>query len=172
MATGTPVRLRAALGTIANRLGNVTVNRWYVIQRNALDFEEKRDGAWRNYVDTSLTDIWSVVSGSCTTPYRGEVIAEPSPYAWWAMDDQPLSGGVQPSSLRNAAPGNTNVLNITPASGGVTAGDSYSTTGTDLSTTYGTSGGAAAVGGHVAGRPAAGLDVRRPAVLPGVLRDV
>jgi Concanavalin A-like lectin/glucanases superfamily len=123
-ATGTPVRVRMALGTIAG----TTYNRWYVWQRHGLAFPEKRNRALRGYVPLTLTDIWSVVSGSCPTPYRGEV-QQDSPYAWWPMDDQPLSGGVQPASLRNAAAGNTSVLTIYGASGGVTPGTMYSTTG-------------------------------------------
>ena len=133
IVTGTPVRLRVALGTLTGPLGSTTVNRWHVVQRNLLDAEEKRDSNMRTFVDMSLTDIWSVVSGSCPSPYRGEV-RQDNPYAWWAMDDQPLSGGVQPASLRNSASGNTNPLTIYGASGGVTLGDAYSTAGTDATT--------------------------------------
>ena len=117
IVTGTPVRLRVALGTLTGPLGSTVVNRWYVIQRNMLDAEEKRDSNMRNFVDMSLTDIWSVVSGSCPSPYRGEV-RQDNPYAWWTGDDQPLSGGVLPTTLRNSAAGNTNVLNITLSPGG------------------------------------------------------
>ena len=132
VTTGTPVRLRAALGTI----GGVTVNRWYVFSRNALEWPEKRNDAWRTYVETAITDIWSVVAGSCPTPYRGEILAEASLYGWWTMDDQPLAGGVQPTSLRNSAPGNTTTMGIYPSGAGVTAGDAYTTTGTDATATY------------------------------------
>lgn len=130
VTTGTPVRVRAALGTIKGTV----YNRWHILQRNALAFPEKRNTkTTRNYVPLTTTDIWSVAGTSCPTPYRGEV-RQDSPQSWWPMDDQPLSGGVQPVSLRNSAAGNTNVLTINAASGGVTAGDSYSTTGTDLTT--------------------------------------
>ena len=129
VTTGTPVRLRVALGTITGPLGSTVTDRWYVFSRNALDFEEKRNDAWRNYVDTALTDIWSVVGASCPSPYRGEVIAEASLQSWWAFDDQPLAGGVQPTSFLNSAPGNTTVMNVIAAPGGVSAGNAYTTNG-------------------------------------------
>jgi len=127
VTTGTPLRMLFALGTY----GGVPVDRWYCWQRNALDWTEKRDESLRNYVETGLTDGWSVVGASCPTPYRGEVLQD-GPYAWWPMDDQPLSGGVLPTALLNAAPGNSSTLNVLANS--VTAGDQYSTTGTDLTT--------------------------------------
>ena len=46
-------------------------------------------------------------------------------------NQEPLAGGVQPTQLANAAAGNTTPLVIYGASGGVTAGDSYTTTGVD-----------------------------------------
>ena len=130
VVTGTPVRLRVALGTLTGPLGSTTVNRWYVIARNMRAAQEKRDSNMRNYVDMSLTDIWSVVSGSGPSPYRGEV-EQDNPQSWWAFDDQPLAGGVQPTQMVNSAAGNTNPMVIYGASGGVTAGDSYTTTGVD-----------------------------------------
>jgi hypothetical protein len=130
VVTGTPIRLRAALGTLTGPLGATVVNRWYIVQRNMLDAQEKRDSNMRTFVDMSLTDIWSVVSGSCPSPYRGEV-RQDNPYAWWPMDDQPLAGGVLPTSLRNAAAGNNTVLTIEAAAGGVTAGDTYTVGGLD-----------------------------------------
>jgi hypothetical protein len=134
VVTGTPIRLRCAIGTLADRNGNAVANRWYVVQRNILDIPEKRNDAWRNYVEMSLTDIWSVVAGSCPSPWRGEVLQDLAGTAgwWWPMDDQPLSGGVLPTSLRNAAPGNSTALQIIPSPGGVGSQDAYSTTGTDL----------------------------------------
>lgn len=125
--TGTPLRVRFALGTMAG----VDYNRWYVFSRNALEWPEKRNDAMRNYVDTATTDIWSVVAGSCPSAYRGEILQEASLYSWYTMDDQPLSGGVQPTSLVNSAPGNTTVLSVLASPGGVTAGDAYTTTGVD-----------------------------------------
>lgn len=136
VVTGTPLRLRCALGSFTGPEGTTVINRWYVLARNALEFPEKRNDAWRNYVETALTDIWSVVSASCPTPFRGEILAESSLYAWWTMDDQPLSGGVQPTSLRNSAPGNTNTLGIYASPSGVSSGDAYTTTGTDATSTY------------------------------------
>ena len=49
------------------------------------------------------------------------------------MDDQPLSGGVQPTSLRNSASGNANPLTIYGAPAGHRRG-AYSTAGTDATT--------------------------------------
>lgn len=130
VATGTPVRVRMALGTIAG----VTYNRWYTWVRNGLAFPEKRNKALRGYVPLSLTDMWSVASASCPTPYRGEVRAS-GPYAWWPMDDQPLSGGVQPSSLRNAALGNTNTLSIIISPNGTGPTNAYGTDGFSFGST-------------------------------------
>jgi hypothetical protein len=126
--TGTPLRLRMALGTI----GGVTVNRWYVIQRNAEQWPQHIDPTYRRMINATATDIWSVLASSGPSPYRGEV-EQDSPYAWWPMDDQPLAGGVLPTSLRNFASGNTNVLNVIASPGGVSSQDPYSTTGTDIS---------------------------------------
>ena len=124
VTTGVPLRIRAAIGTI----GGVTANRWYVIQRFAEQWPQQIDAAFRRFVTVTATDIWSALAAPEPTPYRGEIIQD-NPYAWWACDDQPLSGGVQPTSLRNNAPGNTNTLTINAASGGVTAGNGYTTTG-------------------------------------------
>ena len=82
--TGTPLRLRCALGTV----GGVAVNRWYVLQRNALEWDEKRNDAWRNYVDVSITDLWSAVAGACPSPYRGEIyqdLAITGTGWWWPL---------------------------------------------------------------------------------------
>jgi len=128
--TGTPVRVRMALGTIAG----VTYNRWYTWTRNGLAWPEKRNKALRGYVPLTLTDIWSVVSGSCPSPYRGEV-EQDGPYGWWPMDDQLLAGGVLPVTLRNAAAGNPNALTIYSQSGGVQAGHMFSTDGHDATVT-------------------------------------
>ena len=98
VTTGVPLRIRAAIGT----LGGVTANRWYVIQRNAEKWPQKIDAAYRRYIEATATDIWSTMAAPGPTPYRGEVIQD-APYAWWAMDDQPLAGGVQPTVLRNSA---------------------------------------------------------------------
>lgn len=126
--TGTPIRIRAALGTI----GGTTYNRWYTIRRYAKDFPEQRDSELQlGLVPMGLTDIWSANSANCPTPYRGE-LAQDLPYAQWMLDDQPLSGGVQPTSLLNSAPGNTNPLTVYAAPGGVSVSDQYSTSGADL----------------------------------------
>jgi hypothetical protein len=123
--TGTPIRVRMALGTIAG----ITYNRWYTWTRNGLAWPEKRNKALRGYVPLTLTDVWSVVSAAGPTPYRGE-IQQDSPYAWWPCDDQPLAGGVLPTSLRNAALGNTSVLNIVVSPNGTGPTNAYATDGT------------------------------------------
>ena len=129
VVTGTPIRIRAAIGSI----GGVTVNRWYCISRNAEEWPQEITDIYRRYAPATGTDIWSALSASDPTPYRGEVTQD-SPYAWWPCDDQPLAGGVLPTSLQNAALGNTNVLIIQPTSAGVAPGDAYGTAGTDLTT--------------------------------------
>lgn len=124
LVTGTPLRIRAALGVI----GGVTVNRWYVISRNMQEWPQQIDPAYRRYITGTGTDIWSVLSASGPSPYRGEVYQD-SPYAWWPMDDQPLTGGVLPASLRNSAQGNTNVLNVVLSPNGATAQNQYGVNG-------------------------------------------
>ena len=126
VTSGTPLRIRAALGT----LGGITSNRWYVIQRNAQEWPEEIDESFRRFSPATGTDIWAATSAAGPTPYRGEVYAD-NPYAWWPCDDQPGSGGVLPTFLLNAAPGNTNNLNIHASPAGVGAGDAYTTTGVD-----------------------------------------
>jgi hypothetical protein len=122
LTAGVPVRLRLALGTIKG----VTYNRWYVISRFANSWPEKRTAkSWRGYVEAGLTDTWSIASASCATPYRGEVEID-NPGWWWPCDDQPLAGGVLPTSLRNAAKGSTTVLNVVPSPSGVSSQDAYS----------------------------------------------
>jgi hypothetical protein len=127
--TGTPVRARFALGT----LGGVTADRWYVWQRFVQSWPEQRTpGAWLGTVPSAASDVWSVTSSTCYTPYRGEVAAD-APYAQWPMDDPPGTGGVQPTSLRNTAAGNTNPMLISASPNGVAVQDCYSTGGADLS---------------------------------------
>ena len=122
--TGNPIRIRAAAGT----LGGAVFNRWYVIQKNAQEWPQEITDIHRRYAPVTATDIWSVMSAPCFTPYRGEVY-EDAPYAWWPCDDQPLTAGVLPTSLRNAAPGNTNVLNIVLSPNGATSLFYYDTHG-------------------------------------------
>jgi hypothetical protein len=124
VTTGTPIRLRCALGT----MGGVAYNRWYVTSRNALSWPEKRNKAMRNFVDATFSDLWSVVSKSSPTPYRGEV-EQDAPYAWWPLDDQLLTGSVLPVAMRNAAVGNANVLSIALSPAGAMDSASYSTAG-------------------------------------------
>ena len=104
---GTPVRIRAALGT----LGGVTANRWYILQRNAEEWGEEIDEAYRRYSPVTGTDLWAALSATPPTFYRSEVY-EDNPYAWWPCDDQPGSSGVLPAALLNAAVGNANTLNV------------------------------------------------------------
>ena len=112
---GTPLRIRAAIGT----LGGVTSNRWYVIQRNGQQFPEAIDENWRRYSPVTGADYWSAQSATGPTYYRGEVATD-TPYAWWTMDDQPKDEGVQPTTLANSALGNVNPLNITLSPNGAT----------------------------------------------------
>lgn len=128
--TGVPLRIRAAAGTV----GGVTFNRWYVIQRNLQEWPQEIGVDLRRFIAGTATDIWSALSAAGPTPYRGE-IEQDTPHDWWPMDDQTLTGGVQPGSLRNAAAGSSVVMDITPSPAGVSATDAYSTTGTDLSST-------------------------------------
>ena len=104
---GTPVRLRAALGTLG---GNI-INRWYVIQRNAAQWDEEIDEVFRRYCPVSGTDLWAALSSTPPSFYRSEVY-EDTPYAWWPCDDQPGNSGVLPTQLLNAAVGNVNTLAI------------------------------------------------------------
>jgi hypothetical protein len=128
VTTGVPVRIRAAIGTI----GGVTVNRWYVIQRNAEEWPQMVDEAYRRNVAATATDIWSTTSDPEPTPYRGEV-QQDKPYAWWPMDDPAGLGGVLPVILRNAAEGNSNPLNIILSPGGGLQQFYYTTAGTSTS---------------------------------------
>jgi len=131
VTTGTPVRLRAALGSFTGPLGTTVINRWYTFSRNALEWPEKRNDAWRQFVELATTDIWSVASASCPSPYRGEVLAD-NPYAWWTCDDQPGVAQVLPASLRNSAPGNANVLNIELSPNGLLPQHPYNNYGYNL----------------------------------------
>lgn len=124
VTSGTPLRIRAALGT----LGGITSNRWYVIQRNAQEWPEEIDQAFRRFSPATGTDIWAAMSASGPTPYRGEIYAD-SPYAWWPCDDQPGASGVLPVFLLNAALGNKNNLNILLSPLGAVAQNAYDTDG-------------------------------------------
>lgn len=108
VVAGTPLRLRGALGT----MGGTTYNRWYVIQRNAQEWQEAIDGAHRRTSPSTGTDLWATLSSASHTPYRGEVYVD-SPYAWWPCDDVEKLAGGQPTSLLNVAVGNSNTLGIT-----------------------------------------------------------
>ena len=165
VGTGIPLRIRAAIGT----LGGVTVNRWYVIHRNAEIWPQKINSDYRRYIEATATDIWSTMSDPGPTPYRGEVIQD-APYAWWACDDQTLDAGVQPVTLRNSAFGNTNVLNITAASGGIVSGDSYTVHGRGRH--HRERGGTdnRGVRRRLRRRPVPRVDVRGPAGLPDLLQ--
>lgn len=115
VTTGVPVRIRAAIGTI----GGVTEDRWYVIQRNAEQWPQQVDRAYRRFAAVTATDIWSAMSATGPTPFLGEVLQD-SPHSLWPCNDQPLEGGVLPTSLLNAAPGNTLPLNVVLSPDGVT----------------------------------------------------
>ena len=124
VTSGTPLRIRAALGT----LGGVTSNRWYVIQRNAQEWPEEIDESFRRFSPATGTDVWAAMSAAGPTPYRGEVYTD-NPYAWWPCDDQPQAEGVLPTFLLNAALGNTNDLNILLSPLGAAFYSAYDTDG-------------------------------------------
>jgi hypothetical protein len=126
---GTPIRMRMALGTI----GGNTVNKWYVLQRNAAQWDEKIAPAFRKYCEVAATDLWAALSATPPTFYRSEVY-EDAPYAWWPMDDQPGTSGILPTYLLNAAFGNSNVLNIVLSPNGGAIQPYYDTTGRNTST--------------------------------------
>lgn len=129
ITTGTPARLRMALGTY----GGVAVNRWYVFSRNLLAVPERISDILRLHVSATATDGWFALSSTILTPYRNQVYAD-GPYAWWPCDDAPLIGGVLPVVLVNAAANNSNVLNIAASPNGATLQAIYSTGGTNLTT--------------------------------------
>jgi hypothetical protein len=124
---GTPIRIRAALGTI----GGTVVNRWYILQRNIQEWTEQIDEQFRNYNSPTGTDLWSALSASLPTFYRSEVL-EDAPYGWWPLDDQPGAAGVLPRQMLNAALGNTNTLNVTLSPNGATPQPVYDTAGNSL----------------------------------------
>jgi hypothetical protein len=107
VTSGTPVRIRFALGTV----GGVAYNRWYVIQRNATQWGEQLTEVRRRYCPVSGTDLWAALSSTPPTFYRSEVY-EDAPYAWFPCDDQPGTSGVLPTQLANAAIGNVNTLSV------------------------------------------------------------
>jgi len=136
---GTPVRIRAALGTMAG----VSYNRWYIIQRNATQWGEGIDEVFRRYCPVSGTDLWAALSSTPPTFYRSEIY-EDKPYAWWPCDDQPGTAGVLPTQMLNAAIGNTNTLNIKLSPSGGVLEPYYAKNGADTShATVGGSGAAA-----------------------------
>ena len=147
-ATGTPIRIRAAVGT----MGGVTSNRWFVIQRNAHEWPQMITEAYRRYAPVTGTDIWSATSTYGPSTYRGEVLQD-SPQSWWPCDDQPLQGGVLPTVLRNAAPGNSNTLAITLSPNGATAQLVYATVGT-APVTNNTSAPPPLIAQYIVGQPA------------------
>jgi hypothetical protein len=126
VTSGVPVRVRYALSTIKG----TTYNRWHTWMRYAVAWPETRNRTLRNLVEVTTTDVWSAASGSCPSPYRGEV-RQDNPQSDWPLDDQPLSGGVQPTTFRNAAMGNTNTMAV-QSGGGVGLQNAYSTSGTVL----------------------------------------
>lgn len=124
---GTPLRLRMALGTI----GGTTVNRWYILQRNAQEWTEKIDEQFRPYVNITGTDLWNALSATPPTFYRSEVF-EDGPYAWWPLDDQPGTAGVLPTEMLNAAVGNTKTLGVRLSPNGALPQAIYDTDGNSL----------------------------------------
>ncbi len=105
---GTPVRIRCITGAL---------NRWLVIQRNIERWEPTWDELIRGEVNSTGTDLWSVINKELPTCYRAEVLAEGADlYAWWPMDDPSVSN---PTSLNNAAPGSATPLQIVTSPAGL-----------------------------------------------------
>jgi len=127
VSAGTPVRLRAALGT----MGGVAYDRWYMIQRNMAACSEEITDELRRYAPVTGSDLWAAMTTTPPTFYRGEVYQD-DPYAWWPCNDSPLEGGVLPTALLNAATGNSNPLLITPSSSGVSSTGPYTANGTSI----------------------------------------
>ena len=128
---GTPIRIRAALGT----LGGVTSNRWYMIQRNVMQWEERIDPEFRRYISATLTDVWAVLSSTPPTFFRSEIY-EDNPSTWFPLDDPPGIAGALPTTMLNAAIGNTNVMDVVASPGGLGPENAYGTDGTALNTIF------------------------------------
>jgi hypothetical protein len=133
LVSGTPIRVRMAMGT----LGGQVINRWYVLQRNVHEWEEEANANYRRFCPVSGTDLWSAMSSVPPSFYRAEIY-EDAPADWWPMDDQPGEGGVQPTTLLNAAAGSSAVMNITASPSGVTAQPTYGANGTNLTSVVNT----------------------------------
>jgi Concanavalin A-like lectin/glucanases superfamily len=110
---GTPVRLRGIPPPAAND------NHWYVHQRYAERWPQSWDDLLRGEVNFTGNDPWNVVSKEVPTAYRAEVVAD-NPYSWWPCDDPLIIP--QPTSLVNAAPGNSNPLLIETSPNGLSVG--------------------------------------------------
>jgi hypothetical protein len=131
LSAGTPVRLRAAIGT----LGGSSVNRWYVIARNAHEWEEQVNANYRKWCPVSGTDVWAAMSSSPPTFYRSEVYQD-SPQSWWPLDDPPGIAGTLPVTMLNAAVGNTNVMDVVVSPNGTGPENPYGTDGTLLNSIF------------------------------------
>lgn len=127
VTSGTPIRIRMALGT----MGGVSVNRWYILQRYAMEWGEALTDVFRRYCPVTATDIWSSLSATPPTFYRSEIYQD-APYAWWPLDDPPGPAGVLPKTMLNAAVGNTNVLNVQLSPNGTGPTTSFGTDGSSL----------------------------------------
>lgn len=111
---GVPVRIRAV---------PPGASAWAVLQRNIKTWPQSWDAEqFRGETNASLTDIWSVVNRELPTAFRAEVEADLLASGggwWWPCDDAavvPL-----PTSLLNAAPGNSNPLQILTSPNGLSA---------------------------------------------------
>jgi len=127
LVSGVPIRLRMALAT----MGGQVINRWQVIRRNVHEVQEEINSAYRRYIPLTVTDLWASMSSVPPTFYRSEIYQD-NPGWWWPMDDQPLEGGVLPTTLLNAAGGSTTVMNIVASPSGVTAQGAYGANGSNL----------------------------------------
>ena len=127
---GTPVRVRAALGT----LGGVTVNRWYILQRNA-----GAVSARRSMTPTAGTapSPGPTCGQRCPPPRRHSTAARCTRTArtpGGLVTTSRVTPGSCPSYLLNAAIGNTNVLNMELSPLGGVAQAYYAKDGANTST--------------------------------------
>jgi hypothetical protein len=112
---GVPVRVRAVPPATTG------ADRWYVIGRNMERWPQSWDGLYRGQVQGVGSDIWSVAARKLPTCYRAEVesdLARAGGGWWWPCDDPAVIP--TPTSLVNAAPGNSARLQIVGSPNGLT----------------------------------------------------
>lgn len=91
---------------------------WAVLQRSIKTWPQSVSKLVRGEANSAVTSLWSVVSRQLPTAFRAELLNH-QPYAWWPCDDAaviPL-----PTSLLNAAPGNSLPLQIVTSPNGLSS---------------------------------------------------